>query len=196
MEHPTSETKPKGACSAYNLFFRDEMLVHGRALNRTKKGRGRNSSPGKVHAARLIADKWRCLPEGNKTGYVCRARQDKLRFSLELVKWKQRQEKEEKPERREETEIGSSKSATIHSAYFRKGSCGPMPNVRQNTDYFAPLDFPSEDPANQNGCQEPSLLDCGQGNLTDDPLLSNGRLDRLVALLGKEELDWLIRAFR
>lgn len=67
--------KPRGARSAYNLFFRDSQCTGG--------------------GAKMIAEKWRTLDSTKRRLYAQLATQDKLRYGLELVQWKQSVQQQE-----------------------------------------------------------------------------------------------------
>ena len=77
--------------SAYNLYFRDEQ-----AKLRALRGGARKRSGGES-CVRIVAHKWNKVDDTTKAHYVELAAKDKTRYAMEIVKWKQQQERRPQP---------------------------------------------------------------------------------------------------
>lgn len=82
--------KPRGARSAYNFFFRDsQVLVAGKSCGRAK----------------MVAEKWRTVDVTKRRHYAQLATQDKLRYGLELVQWKQSVQQQEQEHQKQQEQV-------------------------------------------------------------------------------------------
>lgn len=89
----SSSSPPRRPRSAYNLFFRDEQAN----LRKTRAPRSRNGEKAES-SVRVVASMWNNADASVKAHYMELAKKDKNRYALEVVRWKQEQEKLQKYE--------------------------------------------------------------------------------------------------
>lgn len=87
---PGEPTPPR---SAYNFFVKQQQELLTLYPNTAVAGGGRGGGGGGTRSLSVIGTKWRNLNETQRKHYEGLAAQDKTRYALELVRWRQEEER-------------------------------------------------------------------------------------------------------
>ena len=99
----SSSSEPRRPRSAYNLFFRDEQAK----LRQTRQPRSRNSGTDDraESSVRVVARMWNNADASVREHYAELAKQDKNRYALEVVRWKQEQERQQNDQDEKDADV-------------------------------------------------------------------------------------------
>lgn len=128
--------EPIPARSAYNFFFKAEQE------------RARSQQGGTAHNIAEIGAAWRSLDPATKAHYEHLAANDKQRYAMELIRWKQDQEQKQnasehdrKPSSSPETSFDS-RLAEANSQVSRQPNWGLRPEDGESTHSHPPINLP------------------------------------------------------